>query len=183
MGIFSTKRAKAITGGIVGVGIAGGAALAAILLTTTIEGNASVSSETIARSVEVTGSGKGTNLDCSDIKVSTDSGTVTVNPKLIIQNGQGGTCTLKAKLNNTGDQPLTITKFDLQGPAGWTIAPAVGTAVGQSIPAGQSGQAEAVVTATGTAQGGAVTGTFQVSGGSTPTAGSPLAPANGGAKG
>ena len=182
-----SSRSKKIVGGIVGflVTFAAGVAVAAILLSTSISGQASV------RDVPGTGSGgngggvankvsvdvdanatNGSNLDCSDITVSDDSTTLTFNPKLSkpAANGanassqpvQGGTCTIRIDVRNTGDVPLTVSDAALTLPDGWIVGATTG--LDQPIASKGKQQLTAEITATGAAQAGAVTGKLEYRG-------------------
>jgi hypothetical protein len=155
----------AIAGTILG---AAGVALAAILLTTNITGQASVSTVNTANDLDVTASAvNGSQLDCSDINVSSDNTTLTFNPKLTKPAGgsnasnvpvPGGTCTINLAVKNTGD---TVIKLDqsstVTAPAGWNITALTGNALG-SIQPNATANATATLSATGAAVAGPVGG-------------------------
>ncbi|BBG03418.1 MULTISPECIES: hypothetical protein [Pseudonocardia] len=182
-----SSRSKKIVGGIVGflVTFAAGVAVAAILLSTSISGQASVTNVPgtgsggngggVANKVSVdvdANAANGSNLDCSDITVSEDSTTLTFNPKLSkpAANGgnastqpiQGGECTIMINVKNTGDVALAVGAANLNLPGGWIVGATTG--LDRTIPSGGNQRLTAVITATEAAQPGSVTGTLEYRG-------------------
>lgn len=155
----------AIMGTLLGIG---GIALAAILLTTTIAGTATVNEVNTANDLDVTAtSADGSQLKCN-VAISTDNKTLSFNPVLTKPVGgpnssgapiPGGECTINLAVQNIGqttikvDPTSGITKF----PAGWTATPIGGNAL-NPIPAGQTATAVIKITATQAAVGGPIEG-------------------------
>lgn len=167
--IFRTKRAKAVTGGILGLGIVGGTAVAAILLTTNITGTATVTTtSTTANDLDVSVAAvSGPNIDCATgLAVSNDNRTLTFNPKLTIVAGgansnapaPGGDCTIKVTVKNDGDKAIHLdgtSGFDM--PHGWEVTDFGGDALG-TIGVGETKNATARVIAKNDAVTGPITG-------------------------
>lgn len=169
-----SSRSKKIVGGIVGflVTFAAGVAVAAILLSTTITGNASVTpggpgsgtSNEVRVAVDAV---NGSQLNCDDIGISDDFKTLTFNPKLTVpQHGEnasntpvpGGTCTVKVTVKNTGSSVIRVSPESglTAFPAGWSATDfSVSTA---PIQPGQAQTISAKVVANHNAQAGPISG-------------------------
>lgn len=172
MGILSTKRSKAIAGGIGGVAIAGGAAFAAILLSTTITGSAAIDTTTTANSIAVSGTNEG-RLDCSNTSITPDFKTLTVSA--VLKRTAGGpnsnavaqgdaSCVITTAIKNTGDTALTPGAPDFHVPDGWTVGLAPGgTVPPASIAPGATYEAKVLLTATPAAVAGPITGSLTFS--------------------
>lgn len=151
---------RAVVGGVIGTTVAvGGTALAAILLTTSISGQAEINEVATKNEVSVTASSiDGSKLDCSNVQVSPDFKTLTFNPVLTKPVGgsnavpatvpvPGGKCTVVLAVNNTGDVPIRVSdQSRLDGPAGWTISGFGGSGLAP-IAAGSSGTISATIEA------------------------------------
>lgn len=141
MGYISRNRRKFTIGGLLGLLGGAGVATAAILLTTTITGNATVNSIATSNSVAVTASAvSGSQLDCTDVHVTDDSKTLTVNPVLTKHVGgsnstgapvPGGTCTITLTVHNTGNTPLKVDGSSAISalPTGWNTTAFIGNAL------------------------------------------------------
>ena len=133
-----SSRSKKIVGGIVGflVTFVAGVAVAAILLSTTITGNATVTqggpgsgtSNEVRVAVDAE---NGSQLNCDDIGISDDFTTLTFNPELTVpEHGPnasdtavpGGTCTVKVTVKNTGSSAIQVSPESglTSFPAGWS---------------------------------------------------------------
>lgn len=151
---------RAVIGGTVGSLVAvGGTALAAILLTTSISGAATIHEVATKNEVAVVASSvNGSRLNCSDVTVSPDFKTLVFNPVLTKPVGgpnavpasvpvPGGVCDIVLTVKNTGDVPIRVSdQSALNGPAGWTISGFGGNGLSPIAPAG-TGTISAKVTA------------------------------------
>ena len=166
-----SSRSKKIVGGIVGFAVTfiAGVAVAAILLSTTITGNATIRNApgeptpdpVTSRSVSASGTNTGA-LDCRQVGVSADSSTLTFKPVLTRPaGGQTGneSCTVTMKVRNTGTTTLTVdASSGFTAPAGWTVGGISGDAVTGPIAPGQVKDAKVTVTATPAAEAGDFSG-------------------------
>lgn len=156
-----SSRSKKIVGGIVGFAVTfiAGVAVAAILLSTTITGNATIRNApgeptpdpVSSRAVSASGSNTGA-LDCRQVGVSADSATLTFKPVLTRPaDGQTGneSCTVTIKVRNTGTTTLTVDgSSGFEAPVGWNVGGIRGDAVTGPIAAGEVKSATVTVTAT-----------------------------------
>lgn len=148
-----TPRRGTVIGAIAGAVFAavGGAAIAAIMLNTTVTGSTSYADA--SASMEVTsvsvGEQKG-GVTCAATKLGGNA--VKVDPKVKRITGGGdnatvpGSCVITMNLKNTGSEPLTLAafKFDGAAPAGWTLVDPKGST---KLAAGATGTVSATVTA------------------------------------
>lgn len=164
-----TRKAviTSVIGTVAAVGVGG--AVAAILLSTDIGGQASVREVATKNEITVTASAaNGSKLDCSDIAVTSDFTSLTFNPKLTKPVGggnasnvpvAGGECTVNLAVKNSGDTTIrvdgssNISKF----PAGWTVSNFSGNALSPIAPGG-TGILSLKLTATQAAVPGAIEG-------------------------
>jgi NPCBM-associated, NEW3 domain of alpha-galactosidase len=161
----SVPLPAAIATGVLVLGA--GVALAAVLLTTTISGKATVKTIGTSNSISVTASAaNGSALDCSSLSVSRDFTTLSFNPVLTkTVNGSnsgttpvtGGDCTITLNVTNTGTSTIQLdgtSAFTV--PDGWSVTPLSGNALSPILP-GASASVSAKLTATQAAADG---GTF-----------------------
>lgn len=166
-----SSRSKKIVGGIVGFAVTfiAGVAVAAILLSTTITGNATIRTApgeptpdpVTSRSVSASGTHTG-GLDCRQVGVSADWSTLTFKPVLTRPaGGQTGneSCTVTMKVRNTGTSTLTVDgSSGFTAPAGWRVGGISGDAVTGPIAPGQVKSATVTLTATPAAEEGEFSG-------------------------
>lgn len=147
---------------------AGGVALAAILLTTNITGAATINDVDTANDVEVSASAaSGSQLDCSNIKISPDNATLEFNPVLNKPKGggnasgvpiAGGDCTITLQVSNVGDTSIRLDgSSKVTGPKGWIIGTPTGPALG-TIASGKTATATIPIKANQDAEAGAFGG-------------------------
>lgn len=142
-----------------------GVAVAAILLSTSIVGNATIKQAAPEPVTSRTVSASGTNggaLDCRQVGVSEDSATLTFKPVLTRPaGGQTGneSCTVTMKVRNTGTTTLNVDgSSGFNAPAGWNVGAITGDAVTSPIAPGQVKSATVTLTATPSAEAGAFSG-------------------------
>lgn len=170
----ANRRRVAIIGSLAFAGLAAaGMATAAVLLTTTVTGSATINtiqattpptntttpppSTTTAPpkpavAISATGNQQG-GLDCRQVGVSADYKTLTFKPVLTRVEGEPAkaeSCTVTLKVRNTGNTliHLDASATQLEGPNGWTIGAPTGDAVSTEIKPAEVKTATIAVTAT-----------------------------------
>ncbi|WP_181780521.1 NEW3 domain-containing protein [Pseudonocardia pini] len=162
----ATTRRIAIIGALTAVGFgAVSVATAAVLLTTSVTGTATIKTVPAPAEPKIALSASGTQnegLDCRQVGVSADYTTLTLKPVLTRTEGQAAateTCTLTFRLRNVGTVPvrLDVAATTISGPSGWTASAPDGDATADIAP-GAVKTATVTVTAAATATEGAFSG-------------------------
>jgi archaellum component FlaG (FlaF/FlaG flagellin family) len=160
--IISRKNGRRVVFGVIPLPIViavtalgAGVALAAILLTTTISGKATINEVTTSNSLDVSAtSADGSALKCN-VSVNEDNTQLEINPVLtkLVGGGNasgvpipGGECTLTIKVKNSGDTTIRVDGSSiLTVPDGWTGGPYTGLET--PIAKGETGTVTAKITA------------------------------------
>lgn len=161
-----------IAGAVVGVLALAGAAVAAIVLSSSLSGQATAetrqaSDELLAPAV-VNEAGA---VECSAKLVDEDE--VQVNPTVYTIEGEdgaqggpvaeGGSCTVKLRLHNDGEVPLYIDGYSGSVPEGWSASASDVPSTGTEIKPGHTVATELTFTANENAGGGQISGTVKTS--------------------
>lgn len=138
VGFFRRHRKATAIGGAVGAFALAGTAVAAVMLSTPISGTASATETQVQASDTLLGGSNTGATDQEDLACSVaveDGGesleiNATADKKIVVgENGdetviddRAGTCRIFVTVKNTGDVPLVVTDFSLDGNVpGWTL--------------------------------------------------------------